>query len=333
MSDPSPRPPLLKASEARVAVDDVVAIDRLTLEARGDRVLLVGEVDELVGVLTGVPLAARGRRDVSEELPGEARVVGGSLLVAGKSVDRGRHLVASGARDDAASDGQMSESGGRGHAVCGAAPLDPPLPGEWTGEQYVAWSARLSGAPARAARDLAGPALTRVGLGAARGRPLRTLALPERRALVIAHAIVTSPEVLIAEAPLSGLEGSAFDFVLVAIAAATEGRRAILSGARLDPGAPESVLSRGASHVVVLLAGEVALEGAPSELFSAANVFSLTVRSNAEPLRTELASRGIALRGGPVRFSAALPDGATTTDILAAARAADAALVELVPLV
>jgi ABC-2 type transport system ATP-binding protein len=121
--------------------------------------------------------------------------------------------------------------------------------------------------------------------------------------------------------------------VLAAVAAATEGRRAILSGARIDPGAPESVLSRAASHIVVLLAGEVALEGAPSDLFSAATIFGLTVRSNAEPLRTELASRGIALRGGPIRFSAALPEGATSTDILAAARAADAALVELVPLV
>jgi ABC-2 type transport system ATP-binding protein len=308
--------PLLRAREARIAVDDVVAMDRLTFDAPGDRVLLVGEVTELVAVLTGVPLAARARRDVSEELPGEARIVGGSLFVAGKSVAAGGHL------------------GPRGGGVnCGTAPLDPPLPADWTAEQYVAWSARLSGASARAARELAGPALSRVGLGALRRRVLGALAVPERRALLLAHAIVTSPEVIIAEAPLSGLEGAAFDFVLAAVSAATEGRRAILSGARIDPGAPESVLSRAASHIVVLLAGEIALEGAPSDLFSAATIFGLTVRSNTEPFRTELASRGIALRGGPIRFSAALPEGATSTDILAAARAADAALVELVPLV
>jgi ABC-2 type transport system ATP-binding protein len=217
--------------------------------------------------------------------------------------------------------------------ICGTAPLDPPVPADWTAEANVAWSARLAGASARAARELAGPALTRVGLAALRRRVLGSLAVPERRALLLACAIVTSPEILIAEAPLSGLEGSAFDVVLAAVAAATEGRRAILSGSRIDPGAPESALSRGASYVIVLLAGEVALEGAPRDLFSAATIFGLTVRSNAEPFRTELASRGIALRGGPLRFSAALPDGATSTDILAAARAADAALVELVPLV
>jgi len=323
MSDQRPTEPLLRARDARIAVDDVVAMDRLTFDAPGDRVLLAGEVSELVAVLTGVPLAARARRDVSEELPGEARVVGGSLFVAGRSV--GSHLAASG-------DAKGRSIAGAG-VVCGTAPLDPPLPADWTAEDYVAWSARLSGASARAARELAGPALARVGLGALRRRPLGALAIPERRALLLAHAIVTSPEVLIAEAPLSGLEGSAFDFVLAAVAAATEGRRAILSGARLDPGAPESVLARGASYVVVLLAGEVALEGKPSELFSAATIFGLTIRSNAEPFRAELASRGIALRGGPRRFSAALPEGATSTDILAAARASGAALVELVPLV
>lgn len=319
--------PLLQAREARIAVDDVVAMDGLTFDAQGDRVLLIGEVTELVAVLTGVPLAARARREVSEELPGEARVVGGSLRVAGTSVAGGGHLAAkrggSAGGDDAAQRG----------VTCGAAPLDPPLPADWTAEHYVAWSARLAGASARAAFDLAGPALSRVGLGALRRRVLGALAVPERRALLLAQAIVTSPEILIAESPLSGLEGSAFDFVLAAVAAATEGRRAILSGARLDPGAPESVLSRAASHIVVLLAGEVALEGAPSDLFSAATIFGLTVRSNAEPFRTELASRGITLRGGPLRFSAALPEGVSSTDILAAAKAANAALVELIPLV
>ena len=301
--------PTLRAVEARIAVDDVVAVDRLTVETRGDRVLLVGEVDELVAVLTGVPLASRARRASSDDLPGEARVVGGSLFVAGRSVASRAHL-----------------------AAVGAAPLDPPLPPTWTAEQYVTWSARLAGASPRAARELASQALVRVGLGVSRRRALGSLALPERRALMLAHAVVASPEVIIAEAPLSGLEGTAVDFVLAAVAAATEGRAAILSGARLDPGAPESVLARGASHVVLLLAGEIALEGPPSELFAGAMIYGLTVRANAEPLREALAVRGIAMRGGPQRFSAALPDGATTSDILAAAKATNAALVELVPL-
>jgi ABC-2 type transport system ATP-binding protein len=319
--------PLLRAADARIAVDDVVAIEKLSLETRGDRVLFVGEVDELFAALTAVPLgargapgfgvaggsiavsSARGRWASDGDLPGEARVVSGSLRVAGRSVAGGDHL-----------------------AISGVAPLDPPLPAAWTAEQYVAWSAQLAGASAGAARELAPAALSRVGLGAARRRAVGSLSLPERRVLLLAHAVVMSPEVLIAEAPLSGLEGTAADFVMAAIAAATEGRRAILSGARLDPGTLEGVLSRNASDVVVLVGGGVALEGPPSELFSGSTVYGVLVRSNGEPLRGELAARGIELRGGPLRFSAALPEGATTHDILAAAHAAKAVLVELVPL-
>jgi ABC-2 type transport system ATP-binding protein len=301
--------PLLRAEDARIAVDDVVAVDRLTLETHGDRVLFVGEVDELFAALTGVPLASRARRGGSDERPGQARVVGGTLLVAGKSVVGGAHL-----------------------ASVGAAPLDPPLPATWTTEHYVAWSARLAGASSSSARELASQALTRVGLAASRRRAIGSLALPERRALILAHAVATSPEVVIAEAPLSGLDGASADFVLSAIAAVTEGRGAILSSARLDPSAPESVLSRGASQVVVLLGGEIALEGAPSDIFAGATIYGLTVRANVEPFREELAARGIALKGGPQRFSAALPEGSTTREILAAARASKAAIVELVPL-
>ncbi len=127
---------------------------------------------------------------------------------------------------------------------------------------------------------------------------------------------------MVLEAPLRGLEGAAAAFVLQAVDAAAEGRRTVLSTATLDAASAEGALARGASHVVVLAGGEVALEGPPGELFAAARVYALTVRSNAEPLRAELAARGIDLRGGPVRFSAALPAGTGTRDILAAAAAA-----------
>ncbi len=84
---------------------------------------------------------------------------------------------------------------------------------------------------------------------------------------------------------------------------------------------------------MVLAGGEVALEGPAGELFAGARVYALTVRSHAEPLRAELAARGIDLRGGPVRFSAALPAGLGAREILAAAQAARAAVVEMVPLI
>jgi ABC-2 type transport system ATP-binding protein len=83
----------------------------------------------------------------------------------------------------------------------------------------------------------------------------------------------------------------------------------------------------------VLASGDVAVEGPPSELFAGRRIYALAVRTNAEPLRTELAARGIDLRGGPERFSAALPAGMAPRELLVAARASGAAIVEMVPVI
>lgn len=307
--------PVLSADGARIAIDGAVAVDRFTLVSRGDRVILAGDPGALLAAITGVPRSATGAAKASsddgdEELPGEAFVVAGALLVGGKSVADGAHF-----------------------AVIGAAPLDPPLPDAWSVLEHVTWGARLAGASRWTAPSLADTALGRVGLREVRKKAIRALALHERRALALAQAVVSQPDVLIAEAPLSGLDGPAAVFVHRAIAGATEGRRAILSVSRLDPASPEGALARDASHLVVMSGGEIALEGSPGELFSGAKVYALTVHTNADALRDELAARGIELRGGPVRFSAALPAGETTRALLLASRAAAAPLVELSPVI
>jgi ABC-2 type transport system ATP-binding protein len=312
--------PLIDATDVRIAVDGVVAIERLTLKTRGDRVLLAGDPSALIAAITGAPLSSRASAHAAspqasgvsadEELPGEANVTSGTLLLAGRNVAEGAHA-----------------------AVMGAAPLDPPLPPGWTAEEYVTWGARLGGAPRRAARELAASALERVGLLSARRRAAISLSMPERRALILAQAAVLAPSVLVAEAPLRGLEGDAATFVLSALQGATEGRRAVLTVTRLDPGSPEGALARGADHLVLLAGGEIAVEGSPEELYGGARVYRLTVQRNAVPLRAELANRGIDLRGGPLRFSAALPAGTSTRDLLLAAQAVKAAVTELMPVI
>ncbi|AUX37803.1 MULTISPECIES: ABC transporter ATP-binding protein [Sorangium] len=309
-------PPLFDARAARIAVDDVVAIEALTVASRGDRVLCAGDTGALFAALTGIPLSAvrsaspgAAADDALDAAPGEARVVAGRLAVAGRDVARSAHRAAS-----------------------GAAPLDPPLPLAWTVDAYVAWGARLAGASPRAAAEMVPSALARVGLAAAQKRALRTLALPERRALVLAQAIATAPPVLIAEDPLVGLDDGAAGFVLAALAGATEGRGALLTAARLDVEGPRGVLVRGATDVLVLAGGELAFSGTFAEVAAGGRLYTLTVRSNAELLREELAARGIALRGGPARFSAALPEGATPRDVVLAAARCRAAIVELTPL-
>lgn len=298
--------PVLEAVEARVDVDGVTALDGLTLSTGGDHVVVAGDARALFAVLTGVPMGGLGDGD---EASGEAELVAGTLALAGRSVAERAHVEA-----------------------MGAAPLDPPAPPGWTAEDYVAWGARLAGVKRGDANELAAAGLSRLGLGAVRCKKLGALPLPERRAVMLAQAVVSGPEVLVAEAPLSGIEGPAAGLVMQALLAATEGRRALVSVARLDAAGAEGALARRASHLVVLAGGKVALEGPPEELFAAAQVLALRVRSNAEALRAELALRGMDLRGGPERFSVALPVGTSTKEVLAAAVASRATLVEMVPL-
>jgi ABC-2 type transport system ATP-binding protein len=302
--------PVLEAVDARIAVDDVVAIERLDVRTVGDRVLCVGDVQALMAAITGAPLRATGAELDPDDAEGEARVVAGSLRVGGRRVETGEH-----------------------HEVMGAAPLDPPLPLGSTVLDYVTWSARLAGTPKRLARELATTALTRMGLGSAGARLLGTLSVAERRVVVLTQAVVTAPAVVVAEAPLAGLDPAAANAVSTALARATEGRRALVSVSRIDPGTAEGSLARAASQVLLLSGGELVIEGTAADVFSGSRIYGLTVRSNAEPLRAELMARGIELRGGPLRFCAALPPGSTTGEVLAAAVAARAAVVELVPLI
>lgn len=320
-----PIPPLLAANAARVAVDGVVAIEQLTFTTLGDRALFVGDAGALFAALTGVPLGVRaptlaGRsadphwvppppeRD-PEALPGEARVVSGSLSIAGRDVGRGEHRT-----------------------LLGAAPLDLPLPSSWTPIEYVAWSARLAGASKRAATDLARAVLTRVGLERAAKRSLKTFVLPERRVLALAAAAVMSPAVIVAEEPLAGLEGSAATFVLSALATVSEGRAALVSATRVEPGSVEGALVKDASWIGVLSGGELVATGEPGSIFTAARTYALVVRTNADALGDELRARGLELHGTASRCTVSLPEGVTTREILAAAAAAKAALVELHPL-
>ncbi|MRG94686.1 ABC transporter ATP-binding protein [Polyangium spumosum] len=309
MTEPAP-PPVLHAEDARVTIDDVVAIDHLTVRARGDRVLCTGEAEALFALLTAVPLRSRAPWHDEAAMPGEASLAAGTLHVAGLDVATRAHLD-----------------------VAGIAPLDPPLPKGTTAHDYVTWSARFAGFSPRAARDLAASALERVGLVTFLRRAVETFDVPLRRALVLAHALVADPAVLVLEAPLAGLDGSAAVFVMNALARATEGRTAILSAERLEPGTPEGDLARGASDVLVFAGGALVLEGAPEELFAGVRVYGVTIRKNPGPFREELLARGIEVKGGPLRMSVRLSAEASTKDIVAAASRARAPLVEMFPIV
>jgi ABC-2 type transport system ATP-binding protein len=301
--------PLLAAEAARVAIDDATCIDRLDVVVGGPRLLVVGNTSALVAALMGVARTAAQplAQPLAARIP-EPRVVAGSLRLAGADVASREHVE-----------------------IMGAAPLDPRLPADWTTLDYVTIAMRMGGAPqGKEGVRRATRALDQVGLGTR--RLVGSLALPERRALPFAAALARDVQVVVADEPLAGLEGPAAVFVLGAIEAATTGRLAVLGARSPTPGTPEGVLVDHASDLLVLAGGEVAFAGPPSAVPTGARLWGLTVRANATELGAELGRRGIALRGGPLRFSAALPEGTSSREIVAAAVAARAPVVELVPL-
>ena len=298
---------LLAARGARIAIDDAAAIDRLDLEVAGPRLLLLGDAAPLVAALTGVTRRP-GVPQPSAPAP-ETRVVAGTLHLLGLDVAARDHVLA-----------------------MGGCPLDVPLPLDWTGLEYVVASMRLGGLTGRDAKARASASLEATGLGAASRRALRSLSLPERRALPFAAAHARDVRVIVADEPLAGLEGPAAAFVLGALGVATQGRGAIVSARSPSPTGAEGVLFANATDVCVIAGGEVAFAGPPSVVPHGGMLWGLTVRANAPALAAELERRGVTLRGGPLRFSAALPEGASTRDIVAAAVAARAPVVEIVPL-
>lgn len=294
---------LFAASGLRVAIDDVVATERFDLTTTGDRLLLVGDVSALMALLLGMPTK---RLDDDLEAPaGWARVASGSLTVLGVDVTAEDHA-----------------------SRLGMAPLDPPLPPDWSAGEYVTWSARLS-TLGKASASRAEEALERVGLAKAAKRSTASLAVPERRALILAAAYVSSQSALVVEAPLRGLDAQGAAFVLTALGAVTEGRAAIVSSDRLGAGSPEMFIAKQASDLAYFARGELITKGTPPLVLKGGRLYGLTVRHNADALREALVSRGIEMRGGPLRFSVTLPEGATPTDVLIAADAASASVVEI----
>jgi ABC-2 type transport system ATP-binding protein len=303
--------PLLVADGARIAVDDVVAMDRLTFRSQGERVLLVGDAAPLFAAIAGTSLAWRGGGRAPPSYldrsgaSGECSVVAGKLSCAGADVGAGQHWTR-----------------------IGAAPLDPMLPADWSVLDYVMWSARLAGSPRKLARDQAHHAIELIHLTAFTRSAVNRLPLAVRRAAVLAQAVVTSPRVLLADSPLRGLDGPAVGFVLGALAAATDGRGAIVTQERSDLAAPGGALADGATSILAFARGELVLDADDS--LALARTYRVTVQANATALGDELAHAGLSLRGGPHHFTVTLPVEVDTRAIFAAASAANAPIAELI---
>lgn len=300
MTDPArDEAPLLSARGVSIAIGPAAVVHDLELVTRGGSLLLVGDTSGMIAVLEAA--------DDADPMEG-ARVTMGELRLLGRDVTRGEH-----------------------HAIAGFVPLDPPMPSDWTVAELVSWHARLSGLPKREASSATMAALETIRAASLAKRKLGAMPPLERRVAVLAAAIVSQPEALVLQDPFSGLDASSAAELSAILPLATRGRATVIALPELDPMGPSSELAAAASDACVLRAGRLLVHAAPEALHDGARVYELTVRKNAEALRTALAERDIELSGGPVFFAVQLPAGETANLLLEAAARAAAPVTRCVP--
>lgn len=312
--------PLLAATDARVAIDGVVALAGISCETRGSRAVLVGHAQPLMSALMNLPhdLASAAALTDDDDAPpytGFAAIVSGTLALSGFDVRTRQHL-----------------------AHVGVAPHDAPSPPRWTVSEHVEHWAQVGLAHRgdksgkREATAAAGETIERVGLTHAKRKAFAALSLPERRVLWIASAMASRPAVLIVDRPLSGLEGQAAAYVSGALAAAEEGRASIVSITGLAPGTAEGAVARRASDVLLFAGDALVGSGSPDAVLGDKRLYRVMVRSNGQALADLLIQRGASVTGGPSHYAVGLAEGEGPSDVLRAAHEVRSAVVEILPL-
>jgi ABC-2 type transport system ATP-binding protein len=285
--------PLLAARGLRVDVDGAVALEGATFETRGSSVAIVGDGSGLLGAMAG-----------------SADVRSGSLTLLGLDVARRLHI---------------------GPATIGIAPLDPPLPPKWTAREYLVWGARLAGIDRSSAEQRAVATMGELGLQKIAAVHAGALAQADRRALVIAQAVVAGPAVLLAAGPLSGLSGQDAAYVAAVLETATQGRKWIASLSNLYAGSEENVLAGRADDLLVFASGRLVRQGKLQKIEDGTVGYTLMLRGRVAEFRDALRSKGVELSGGPQRFFVELPPNMKAQELVLLSAEVGAPLVELVP--
>jgi ABC-type multidrug transport system ATPase subunit len=197
-------------------------------------------------------------------------------------------------------------------------------------------SAELLGDSARQARARALQLIGELGLeGVAKKRP-SALRPAERRALAIAAAALGAPPVLAIEEPFAGLEPSGHAFVDAVLGRALRGRAGLVSVAEL-PGSPsDDALAARCDELLFVAGRRLVARGSYRELAAGAKSYRLVVARSVDALLARLGEAGYEVR----RMSTAdattlwLTDraGLGTVSVFRAALAAEAPILELVPL-
>jgi len=294
-------PPLLRAESARLLVDGVVMYAALTCESRGGRVVVFGDIEPLVRVLSGTAAGASS---------GSAAVAGGAFEVAGVDVSSAafRHEV-------------------------GVALRDVPLPERWSVARYLEWSARLAGLTARDARGRASECLAEVELLRLAGRLTTSLVRHERRLVTLVAALLTNPRALVLVDPLGELEPQGRAAMFDALDRASRARGVVVFQPSLSLEEVTLPLVLGATWVVCVRSGSLLLEGEPERFLGHARAYVVSGIGPVLTLADELERLGVTVSRRAGSLLVRLPEGTAPREVLAAAVRVGVGLTGLAPLV
>jgi len=285
----------------RLLVDGVVTYTAFTCQSRGARVVVFGDVEPIVRVLSGTAAGAPY---------GGAAVAGGALEIAGVDVSSAvfRHEV-------------------------GVALRDVALPERWTVVGYLAWSARLAGLTTREASARARECLAELALSSLEGRSLKTLVHHERRLVSLVAALLTKPRAVVLVDPLGELEshGRAAMFDALDRVSRARGVVVLLPSLAVDEGALPLVL--GATWLVCVREGLVLLEGEPERFLGRAQAYAVSGTGPVDALAEELERLGVTVGRRAACLVVTLPEGFAPREVLAVAARVGVGLTGLAPLV
>jgi ABC-type Na+ transport system ATPase subunit NatA len=303
LSEAASEPATLLATAARIDLVGQPLVAKLDVESDARRLALLGDWSALFRLLSG-----------------EAELAGGVLLIGGAAVPVGVQ-----------------------QGSIGVMRLDPLLPPAWSAEHLLTSSAELAGMTKRSAERAAFKTLDALGLMALSGKRLGHLPPVERRALLVAHALLTDPKVLCLEQPLAGLDTGAEQLLLAVIERAVGPRRLIVALGDVSLGAGDRELYGRSDEQLRLSAGVVVRAAADN---AATSRVTATICRNHQAFAAALAQRGLqahptheagilgaltSAHAGPAwRYLVELTDG-STAGVLDAALETDAGLLELIP--
>ncbi len=175
----------------------------------------------------------------------------------------------------------------------GVALQDVPFPRRWTGLDYLVQSAKLSGFGSLS-EGRARAVVEQLGLSRLVGRRLEVMAPAERRATLLAHAVLTDPPTLVLEAPLDELDAASAARLAEVVERAATGRSLIASVRDPAIAGPGRGLIDAADAVLELgPRGEVAVVRGDPLRSSAGRQYVVAVPRQAAEFAVELERRGV----------------------------------------